>query len=259
MQKLVDLMKNQEPAEVEKGTDIGSIALYADIQPGQSIRLPVWIFWHQPNFEMYWTKEDPKPTWKNYYATQFEDATAVARYVAQHSERLEKETRTFAASLFSSSLPESVLDAVSSQLSVLKSTTCLRLEDGTFYGFEGCHPDSGCCEGTCTLVWNYAQALAYLFPSMERSIREADYQYNLHEDGHMTFRMPLPLGQIPKADFHAAADGQLGGILKLYREWLISGDTTWLKKYWPKAQKALEYAWKDWDPPKGRNHSGNPA
>ena len=30
-------------------------------------------------------------------------------------------------------------------------------------------------------------------------------------------------------DFHAAADGQLGGIMKVYRDWRISGDTDWLR------------------------------
>ena len=34
-------------------------------------------------------------------------------------------------------------------------------------------------------------------------------------------------------EFHAAADGQLGGIMKAYREWRISGDNEWLKKMYP--------------------------
>jgi hypothetical protein len=139
------------------------------------------------------------------------------------------------------------MDAVSSQISILKTTTCLRLEDGTFYAWEGCNPDSGCCQGTCTHVWNYAQALPWLFPSLARSVREADYAFNQQLDGHMTFRMPLPLGTPSDATFHAAADGQMGGVLKVYREWLICGDDEWLRALWPSVKKALEYAWLYWD------------
>jgi hypothetical protein len=39
----------------------------------------------------------------------------------------------------------------------------------------------------------------------------------------------------------------MGRIISLYRDWQISGDTGWLKKIWPQAKKAMEYAWKSWD------------
>lgn len=63
----------------------------------------------------------------------------------------------------------------------------------------------------------------------------------------MTFRMPLPLGTQANAGFHAAGDGQMGGIMKVYREWLLSGDDDWLKSIWTKVEMSLEYAWKHWD------------
>jgi uncharacterized protein (DUF608 family) len=49
-------------------------------------------------------------------------------------------------------------------------------------------------------------------------------------------------------DFHAAADGQLGGIMKVYRDWQISGDTQWLKKIYPLAKRSLDYCIRTWDP-----------
>ncbi len=139
----------------------------------------------------------------------------------------------------------------------------LRLEDGTFYGWEGCHPSAGCCEGSCTHVWNYQQALPFLFPRLERSMRDADYAYNLRPDGGMPFRLQLPIGSAPW-EFRPCADGQFGGILKLYRDWKISGDSEWLRKLWPAAKQSLEFAWSKrnidrWDPDKsgvlwGRQH-----
>ncbi|MGQ9523441.1 MAG: GH116 family glycosyl-hydrolase [Armatimonadota bacterium] len=241
---LLDEIREDAQAD-DNATDVGSIGLLCEVPPHGQVTLPILIAWHNPVFEMYW--REGHPTWLNYYASLFRDAWHVAEYVVENLERLESETRTFRDTLFQSTLPEPVLDAVSSQLSTLKTTTCLRLTDGTFYAFEGCHPSAGCCEGTCTHVWNYAQALPFLFPNLERSIREADYAYNQSENGHMTFRMPLPLGTHAKPTFHAAADGQMGGIMKVYREWLISGDDEWLRRLWPSVKRALEYAWKFWD------------
>ncbi len=246
-----------EPAAREKGCDIGTLALRARIAPGKTGRLPVIVAWHNPNFEKYWGNShgdqpnaDGSPVWRNHYATLHADAPAVARYVAANAARLERETREFADALFASTLPSPVLDAVSSQISILKTTTCLRLPDGSFYGWEGCHPGGGCCEGTCTHVWNYAQAAAALFPTLERSIRETDYAFNLHDDGHMTFRMPLPPGtraEPGKVFKHAAADGQMGGVMKVYREWQNGAGDKWLRGLWPSVRKALEYAWIEWD------------
>lgn len=240
------LNENRESVEADDGrTDVGSIGLKVSLKPGETVTLPVMITWHMPNFEKYWGGE--QPLWKNYYASLFSDAMGVADYIGGKIEQLESETRLFKNSLFDSTLPECVLDAVSSQISILKSTTCLRMPDGTFYGFEGCNTTAGCCEGTCTHVWNYAQAMPFLFPNLERSIRDADYAYNITNAGHMTFRMPLPLGTKASGGFHAAGDGQMGGVMKVYREWLICGDDDWLREVWPNVQKSLEYAWEKWD------------
>lgn len=231
--------------------DIGSLGLKATLKPGESVTLPIYITWHFPNFEKYWgasncSTTQCRPTWKNYYSTLFDDAWSVAQYVDTHHDRLYRETKLFHDSLFQSTLPDYVLDAVSSQASIIRSTTCIRLGDGSFYGFEGCHGNAGCCEGSCTHVWNYAQSLAFLFPKLERSLRDNDYTYNQFEDGKMCFRLQLPLGT-GKWDFHAAADGQMGGILKTYRDWKLSGDDEWLRSIWPNVKKALEYAWHAWD------------
>ena len=69
----------------------------------------------------------------------------------------------------------------------------------------------------------------------------------IRPDGAMIFRTSLPLDSGEFWDFKPAADGQMGRIISLYRDWQISGDTAFLKKVWPKAKKALEYAWVKWD------------
>ncbi len=69
----------------------------------------------------------------------------------------------------------------------------------------------------------------------------------MDERGHVTFRAALPDGPT-EHNFHAAADGQLGGVLKVYREWQISGDRDWLLKMYPLVERSLRYCIDTWDP-----------
>ncbi|MCT4687122.1 GH116 family glycosyl-hydrolase [Vallitalea sp.] len=231
--------------------DVGTLCSEKTIQPGDTETFQFMIHWYFPNFINYWNPGEVKnPKWKNYYATVYRDSQDAMNYTWKHIDRLYEETLCFRDTLFASTYKEFIVDAIASNLSVLKSATCTRLTDGTLYGFEGCHTHAGCCEGSCTHVWNYVQATAFLFPSLERSMREIDYNSNQNEHGKMFFRMLLPPGRGGEEQSNelagtgkAAADGQMGGIFKTYREWKISGDDNWLRKIWPSTKKALEYAW----------------
>lgn len=187
------------------------------------------------------------PPWRPYYASIWRDAREVADYVAENYASLRERTLAFQEALFSSTLPSFVLDGVSANLAILKSPTVLRLQDGDLWGWEGCFPDAGCCHGSCTHVWNYAQAFPHLYPKLERTLRESELVRSMDENGHVTFRSALPEGPV-KHDFHAASDGQLGGIMKVFREWQISGDLEWLQKMYPLAKRSLDYCIRTWDP-----------
>ena len=237
-----------------RGAGIGSahclLAAHLRVQPGTHGRARFLLAWNFPAYTNYWNPaprdpgrgEEASNTWQNYYATLWKDSCDSAHYALSNWDRLFRETVSFKEALFSSTLPAAVVDAVSANLSVLKSPTVLRLQDGTFYGFEGCHPDEICCEGSCTHVWNYAYALPFLFPRLERGMREADYRHNLREDGGMSFRIQLPLGR-GRSAFRPCADGQFGGIIKVYRDWKIAGDSGWLATLWPDVKTSLAFAW----------------
>ncbi len=231
-------------------TDVGTLGVRARLSPGESVSLPFVLAWHFPNLTNYWNAE-PAVRGKrlgNYYTARFADAWDAARFAVENLGRLESRSRAYLDEIWQSSLPPAVLDAVSSQASILRTTTCLRTEDGRFHAFEGCNDNAGCCPMNCTHVWNYEQTLAHLFPELERTMRLTDFGINTLPTGEQKFRTLLPIASGELWNYIPAADGQMGGIMKLYREWQISGDDDFLRAVWPAARRALEFAWRHWDP-----------
>jgi hypothetical protein len=80
-----------------------------------------------------------------------------------------------------------------------------------------------------------------LFPSLSRSLRKASFGFSQDEDGGMRFRQMLPDG-IGRFGY-AAADGQMGQIIKAYIDWKQCGDTEWLRGHWPNIKKGISFAW----------------
>ena len=109
-------------------------------------------------------------------------------------------------------------------------------------GWEGIHDHKGSCFGSCTHVWNYEQATAFLFGNLAKTMREIEFNYATDKQGMMSFRTSLPLDKAT-AFGKAAADGQMGCIMKMYRDWQLSGDDRLLKELWPHVKKALEFCW----------------
>ena len=127
-------------------------------------------------------------------------------------------------------------------LSTLRTQTCSAPEDGRFYGWEGSGNHVGSCHGSCTHVWNYEQATALLFGDLSKMMREIEFAHATDDQGLMSFRVNLPLERSTEWN-KAAADGQMGCIMKMYRDWQLSGDDEMLKKLWSKVKKAVEFCW----------------
>ena len=206
------------------------------------------LSWNVPNRYNYWdpyTDENGDDvTWKNYYATRFENSVSSCFYTLDNYSLFFEKTTAFRDALHLSTLDQTVVDAAASALSVLRSATVMRLENGALYGFEGVAEQEGSCEGTCTHVWSYAYALCFIFPDLERSIRETEFIHDTADTGRMNFRTKLPLGR-KEPRRPQCVDGQMLSVVKTYREWKISGDDEWLKKYFPTVKKVLSYAWSE--------------
>ena len=190
------------------------------LSPGQKRTFTLVLAWFFPNH----------PNGRE-YANRFARAGDVAHYVLDNHERLAGDTRKWHKSFYEdSTLPRWLLFRLHSTVCNLATGTCQWWKNGRFWAWEGV----GCCQGTCTHVWNYAHAPARLFPELERSAREMqDFGEGFDKNsGLVGFR----------SNRAYAADGQCGTVLKAYREHLISADGAFLKRNWPRIKKTLEFS-----------------
>jgi len=260
----------KENAPVVSGAPGASLFVPFRLQPNETKTIRLYMTWYVPFSTMKIgqnaVNEVDKPdasaccsdkgnsccpssdeNYRPWYSSKFSNVGEVAAYWLKNYADLKAQSQKFTDAFYDSTLPAEVLEAVSANLAIIKSPSVLRQFDGRLWGWEGCNDNSGCCAGSCTHVWNYAQAIPHLFPAMERTLRETEFCISQNKEGHQVFRSALPIRPVVH-DFHSAADGQLGGIMKAYREWRISGDTGWLKCMFPNIRKSMDYCIRVWDP-----------
>ncbi len=247
-----------DPPETGNPSPGGSLYVPFELQPGEAKVIRLRLAWHVPQTDLRLGKDADEGCYEDscacesgthqpWYAGVFSDVEAVNRYWRRHYDDLRDASETFSTCFYDTTLPPVVVEAIAANLTILKSPTIQRQTDGKLWCWEGCCDTHGCCHGSCTHVWNYAQALPHLFPDLERTLRHTEFFVDQDERGHQAFRASLPI-RPPAHDFHAAADGQLGGIMKVYREWRVSGDEMWLQRYWPQVKQSLDYCIETWDP-----------
>ncbi len=212
----------------------GALSMGFELGPGEKRTVTFVLTWHFPN------ARHGHGAWGGYgnrYAAWWSDALAVARELRERLPELTRLTRLYHDSFYATNLPHWLLDRISSQVVVLRSSTCFWTRSGYFGGWEGCSAGGGCCSGNCSHVWHYAQAHARLFPSIARAMREQEFRYQ------------TPSGLVPfrQGTFAAAVDGQCGSVLNSYREHLMTADGRWLAEHWPKVRAAMDFVIATWD------------
>ena len=226
---------------------VSSILVRGELVPGEIDSVKYYLSWLVPNRKLenvqaFGEDEIAGHVAGNYYARGYDDALEVLGSFVNNESRLVRYSRKFHNNLASSSVPGPVIDAAASNTAMLTSNLLSRVDNGDVHAWEGLGLTFGCCPGNCTHVWNYAQTLASLFPSLERNMRETTFLTQTFKSGYQSFRTTFPIG---KHHFkNVAADGQMGSIMRVYREWKFSGDSLWLAGLWPSVRRALEFAWK---------------
>lgn len=238
----------------------GSLGVVHTVAPGESRDFEFVLSWSFPNRRRGWNGHivfaDPNldEVVRNRYAVLWPDAWAAAAHLHTNLGELENTTDAFVEALYGGSLDPVLADAVGANIAAVRSTTGFVVESPNaelgegpvFAAWEGSFDHGGSCEGTCTHVWSYAQTLAWLFPSLERSARRVEYLLETDAAGAQKFRGNRVFGG-PSWFMGPAVDGQLGTLLRLHREWRFSGDDDFLRELWPAAARTLDYAIREWD------------
>jgi uncharacterized protein (DUF608 family) len=245
----------------------GALAVHFELAPGASRTVTFVLAWYFPNRYVTWDQRNmgvqnrKSHFWLgNQYNNWLGSALAVVEYVRDNYSRLVEQTRLYRDCFFDSTLPWQLLESVAGPVSTIRTPTCLWNEDGRFHGFEGCHGAStthgtleGCCPMNCTHVWNYEMALAKLFPDLEQSMRCTDLIDQMSPWGAIPHRTPLPLYlRRPWDEFiggprNPAMDGELGTVLKTYREVRHGACQEWFNEMWPRVKKLMQHIMDDYD------------
>lgn len=224
---------------------LGAVANRVTLQPDERRTLTFAVTWCFPN-RLQRDNEylDPGqqcgtdgPRVGNMYGNWFRSALAVAEHLVEHGQDLTAQTFAFRDALYrQTTLPGWLVQRLAAPLSTMATATLQWWENGRVWGWEGV----GCCPGTCGHVWNYAQGMAWLFPELERSVREhQDFHrgLGLKDDGAIGFR--------GTARNIWAGDAQAGYVLKAWREHRLSRDGAFLQRHWPAIKLALSFLVKE--------------
>jgi len=224
----------------------GAVSTTLHLGPGETREARFLLTWYFPNRPSYYygydvTRIIPN-NWNqvlpstgatvlgNMYANWYGSSRDVALWLQQNLDRLSKATYAFHDAYYRrTTLPAWLVDRLIMPVSTLATETCQWWASDKFWAWEGV----GSCVGTCTHVWNYEQALARLFPELERNVRErTDFSTSFQNDGSILARNGW--GDV-------LIDGDAGTIVKAYREHLCSPDNLFLSRNWPQIRKAVEY------------------
>lgn len=256
-----------DPRQSEKADPMATLCPQVVVPAGEQRELTFFLCWHFPN-RLAWEAADldrqsatetdcdeacapevhPDRV-GNHYCTRYTDAWDVAQREIPRLEKLEADTVAFVGDFLASDVPEVIREAALFNLSTLRTQTCFRTADGKFFGWEGCHDYQGCCLGSCTHVWNYEQGLGFVFGELSRNMRDSEFRHSTTDRGQIQTRITLPIEKNLDSPFFAAADGQLGVIMRFYRDWQLSGSQEMFDEHWPMVRKAIEFCWIEhgWD------------
>lgn len=209
----------------------GALSKTIHLDPNETQEITFIISWYFPNIILPKNKELERENKGRYYKKRFQNAQEVAEDIATKYEDLYRKTIAWRNSFYEeSTLPHWFLNRTFVNTSILATETCYLLDDDRFWAWEGI----GCCPGTCTHVWHYAQAMGRIFPELEKNLREkTDFVVIDDLSGGIDFR-----GGMANKN---AADGQAGIVLRAYRDYQMSTNDEFLKKHWENIKLTLQY------------------
>ncbi|MDA4891194.1 GH116 family glycosyl-hydrolase [Streptomyces sp. MS2A] len=249
---------------------IGVVGVPFWIEPGESRTIRFSMSWHFPNrmvdVEQFGRSS---PEWGassfylgNAYGLRFIDAVDVQSAVERDWDELVARTEAWTSLLRGSSFGEETADRLAAQAAYVRSPTCFVGADGRFYGYEGSLGASttmwsgrfgGSCPLNCTHVWQYEAALAGLWPTLERDMRDTEFDVMQRADGAIPHRLRVPTyltqmgAELIGGPEEPALDGMLATILKSLRDMQRGAGEAWLSRRWESLTRLYRHICERWD------------
>ncbi len=207
----------------------GALASSVTVRPGVEVKIRFTLSWFFPHHLTVDGRE-----LGHMYANWYKDAGEVNAFLCDHFEEHHAATKDFGRTLADTSLGDPLAFAWSSQLSTLIANTWWT-RDGSYAIWEGL----GCC-GLSTMDVDYQGSfpVVALFPELKLG------------QMRQSIRFQNSKGQVPHTyagDVERVDDGFLRVdmnpqfVMMVCRDFLWTGDKSYLKEMWPHVEKAMAF------------------
>jgi uncharacterized protein (DUF608 family) len=173
------------------------------------------------------------------YSRWFSDSLEVSAYMFKHERELRAGTERWQSALASAGMPDWFADALTNSLYPLSSSTWYG-RDGRFITYEA--PLSCPLMGTMDVRFYGSLPLGLFFPKLEKSVVEQfalaqrDDGYIPHDLGRMRIDLPSD-----GTTCYKWKDLAPKFALICYRDYLNTGDKSFLRKVYPSVKRAMEW------------------
>ncbi len=206
----------------------GALAVKFIIRPGQTKEIPLIYSWFFPTH-----------TVGHAYAKYFKNSTEVSRYMFEDRQRLFKATKAWHDKLTSSRLPSWFRDALVNNLYPLFSSTWYGRK-GEFAAYEA--PVVCPLMGTLDVRFYGSIPLSIFFPDLELDAMKRFAQAQ-RKDGYIPHDLGRKRIDLPSngTTYYKWKDLCSKFVLMCYRDYLITKDSAFLKKVYPRIKRAMEW------------------
>lgn len=208
----------------------GALCSSFELAPGEERKVRFTLSWFFPHLYA-----SDGSIMGHMYENWFADAEDVSRFLNDRYEEISRKTRAFADSLYDTTLDQELSDAWSGQLSTLVKSSWW-IKDGRFAVWEGL----GCCGlHTTDITYHGSFSIIALFPELQKRQMQMGAQHQL-SDGrvHHLFRGDL---QTVDETGYERVDMNQQFIMLVLRDYLWTGDRSYLESLWPNIVKAMDF------------------
>lgn len=206
----------------------GALIVSFELAPGEEKEIRFTLAWHFP-FHYAANETLLGHMYENWYA----DAGAVCRFLVDNYDRIAPVARRFSDTLQRTTLPAVFPDAWSGQLGTLVKCSWW-IKNGRFGIWEGLR----CC-GFHTMDISYQGSfpLLALFPELEKVQMGLSAMFQ-RSDGRIPHLLAIDFNQVD--DDFERVDMNPQFVLLTCRDWMWTGDKTYLERQWPAVVRAMD-------------------